>query len=106
MTVQGDFLLCSAGKFNYRALIGIKRKKMNKIYKETAVYFRKQKNVTYFYHFVTDEGITLVFHQEPGKPFVAMLIGFLAVLFLFGSTFTALFATIVYKNNDNNKTEK
>ena len=60
----------------------------------------------FFYHFVTDEGITLVFHQEPGKPFVAMLIGFLAVLFLFGSTFTALFATIVYKNNDNNKTEK
>lgn len=29
----------------------------------------------FFFHFVTDEGISLVWHEEAGKPFVTMLIG-------------------------------
>ena len=39
----------------------------------------------FFYHFVTDTGITTVFQSEPGKPFVALLIGIFATLHLFGS---------------------
>ena len=35
----------------------------------------------FFYHFVTDEGISLTWNPEPGKPFVSDLIGMLAVLF-------------------------
>lgn len=38
----------------------------------------------FFFHFVNDDGtISKVFNEEAGKPFVAMLIGFLATLFLF-----------------------
>ena len=49
----------------------------------------------FFYHFVTDSGITTVFQPEPGKPFVAMLIGIFATLFLFGSAVSILAAFIL-----------
>ena len=49
----------------------------------------------FFYHFVTDSGITKVFQPEPGKPFVAMLIGIFATLFLFGSAVSILAAYIL-----------
>ena len=49
----------------------------------------------YFFHFVTDEGPTLTFHEEAGKPFVTMLIGMLGVLFLFGSAVSALAAALL-----------
>ena len=39
----------------------------------------------FFLHFVTDAGITTVWQPEPGKPFVANLIGVLATLVLFSS---------------------
>ena len=56
----------------------------------------------FFYHFVTDYGITLVWQPEPGKPFVADLIGQLGVLFLFGSVICLLSAHILFdKNNEN-----
>ena len=56
----------------------------------------------FFYHFVTDYGITLVWQPEPGKPFVADLIGQLGVLFLFGSVICLLSAYILFdKNNEN-----
>ena len=55
----------------------------------------------FFFHFVTDEGITLIWHPEAGKPFVAELIGDLAVLFIFGSVTTALSATVLFgEEND------
>ena len=51
--------------------------------------------ITYFFfHFVTDEGITLVWHPEAGKPFVTDMLGMLSVLFLFGSAMSALIALI------------
>ncbi len=54
----------------------------------------------FFYHFVTDEGITLVWQAEAGKPFVADLIGNLGVLFIFGSIVSLLCAFILYNKND------
>lgn len=48
----------------------------------------------FFYHFVTDEGISLTWNPEPGKPFVSDLIGMLAVLFLFASIFTFILSRI------------
>lgn len=46
----------------------------------------------FFFHFVTDEGITLTWHPEAGKPFVTELIGNFAVLFLFASIMSLLIA--------------
>ena len=54
----------------------------------------------FFYHFVTDEGITLVWQAEAGKPFVADLIGNLGVLFIIGSIVTLLSAYILCDKND------
>ena len=54
----------------------------------------------FFYHFVTDEGITLVWQPEAGKPFVADLIGQLGVLFLFGSIVSLLCAYILCDKNN------
>ncbi len=50
----------------------------------------------FFYHFVTDEGITFKWQPEAGKPFVAELIGELGVLFIFASVFCLLSAFIIY----------
>ena len=47
------------------------------------------------YHFVTDEGVTLVWQAEAGKPFVTMLIGVFATLFLFGSAVSILAAFVL-----------
>ena len=57
----------------------------------------------FFYHFVTDEGITFVWQPEAGKPFVADLIGNLGVLFIFGSILTLLVAFIIFDKNDRNE---
>ena len=38
----------------------------------------------FFFHFVTDNGITLTWHEE-GKPVVALLIGMLGILFIWTS---------------------
>lgn len=54
----------------------------------------------FFYHFVTDEGITLVWQPEAGKPFVADLIGQLGVLFIFGSILSLLCAFILFDKKD------
>ena len=57
----------------------------------------------FFFHFVTDEGITLVWHPEAGKPFVTELIGNLGVLFIFSSavSFILSFVFANDKNKDN-----
>ena len=54
----------------------------------------------FFYHFVTDDGITFTFHEEPGKPFVADLIGQLGVLFLF-SAVTSLIIALIFCDKQN-----
>ena len=59
----------------------------------------------FFFHFVTDAGITLVWQPEPGKPFVADLIGMLATLFLFGSA-VSFIAALVFTEKNEDTTEK
>ena len=54
----------------------------------------------FFFHFVTDEGITFTFHKEAGKPFVADLIGQLGVLFLFGAAVSLIAAFIFFPKED------
>ena len=51
----------------------------------------------YFFHFVTDSGITTTWQPEAGKPFVADLIGNLGVLFIFGSAVSALCALVLFE---------
>ena len=54
--------------------------------------------INYFvFHFVTDEGFTLVWQEEAGKPFVTNLIGDFGVLFIFSSVMSLLVANIFYK---------
>lgn len=56
--------------------------------------------INYFvFHFVTDEGITLVWHPEAGKPFVTDLIGQLGASMVFASIVSALSAKILCKKN-------
>ena len=54
----------------------------------------------FFFHFVTDEGITLTWHPEAGKPFVTELIGNFGVLFFFASDISLLIAFIFCDNGD------
>ena len=58
----------------------------------------------FFFHFVTDDGITLAWHPEAGKPFVTDLIGFFGVLFIWSSVMSLISALVFFKNE--NKTEK
>ena len=51
----------------------------------------------FFFHFVTDEGISLTWHPEAGKPFVTDMIGQLGVLFLFGSAVSLIAALVIFK---------
>ena len=59
----------------------------------------------FFYHFVTDDGITLVLQAEAGKPFVADLICMLGVLFIFGSAVSLLAAFVLCEKNNNDNEE-
>ncbi len=51
----------------------------------------------FFFHFVTDNGITLTWHAEAGKPFVAELLGDLGVMSLFGSVVSCMAAFILFE---------
>ena len=55
----------------------------------------------FFFHFVTDEGITTVWQPEPGKPFVSNMIGVLAVLFIFASIICLFISFIFFDKNKN-----
>ena len=52
----------------------------------------------FFFHFVTDDGITLEWHPEAGKPFVTDLIGQLGVLFIFASAMSFISSIIFFQN--------
>ncbi len=48
----------------------------------------------FFFHFVTDDGITFIWHEEAGKPFVTLLIGILGVLFVFAGAISFIVALV------------
>ena len=54
------------------------------------------------FHFVTDEGITLVWHEEAGKPFVTEMIGIFGVWFMFASAISLISALLFFKSTDEN----
>ena len=54
----------------------------------------------FFFHFVTDSGITFTWHPEAGKPFVTDMIGQLAVLFLFASSMSAISALVLFDKDE------
>ena len=59
--------------------------------------------LAYFcFHYVTDDGITLTWHPEAGKPFVTILIGIFGVNCLFGSAVSILSAYLFFGNNRKN----
>lgn len=52
--------------------------------------------INYFvFHYITDDGITLVKQAEAGKPFVTNLIGMLGAAMVFASIVSALCAKIL-----------
>ena len=52
----------------------------------------------YVFHYVTDDGLTLTWHEEAGKPFVTDLIGQLGTLLTFGSITSFLVGAVVFNN--------
>ena len=50
----------------------------------------------FFFHFVTDDGITLTWHPEAGKPFVTDMIGMLGVLFVWSSAMSFISSLIFF----------
>lgn len=58
--------------------------------------------ISYFtFHFITDEGISFIWHAEAGKPFVTDMIAQLGVLFVFASAISLVSALVFF--NENNK---
>ena len=53
----------------------------------------------FFFHFVTDSGITFVFQQEAGKPFVTNMLGVFATLFLWGGITSWMIGAIFCKKD-------
>ena len=54
----------------------------------------------FFFHFVTDDGITLTWHPEAGKPFVTDLIGQLGTLFIFASAMSLISALVFFDDEE------
>ena len=54
----------------------------------------------FFFHFVTDDGITLVWHEEAGTPFVTMLIGVFGAMLTAESLTSLLLALILFKKEE------
>jgi len=58
--------------------------------------------ISYFtFHFVTDEGITLTWHPEAGKPYVTILIAIFGVLFIFSSAISFIISLVFFKKDNN-----
>ena len=57
--------------------------------------------ITYFvFHYITDEGITLVKQDEAGKPLVTNVLAMFSTLMLFLSVSSLLIYFIFYKNKN------
>ena len=54
----------------------------------------------FFFHFVTDDGITLTWHPEAGKPFVTDMIGMLGVLFVWSSAMSFICSIIFFDKKE------
>ena len=54
----------------------------------------------FFFHFVTDDGISLTWQPEAGKPFVADLIGQLGTLLLFFAIASFMISIVFFKKED------
>ena len=54
----------------------------------------------FFFHFVTDDGISLTWQPEAGKPFVADLIGQLGTLLLFFAIASLMISIVFFKKED------
>ena len=54
----------------------------------------------FFFHFVTDSGVSFKWNPEAGKPFVTDMIGQLAVLFLFASSMSAISALVFFGKDE------
>ena len=52
----------------------------------------------FVFHFVTDEGITLIWHPEAGKPYITELLGDFAILNIATSFISLLISQIFFKN--------
>ena len=51
------------------------------------------------FHFLTDSGLTAVFQQEAGKPFITEMVADLSVLFLFAGIFSRMVARLFFPEN-------
>ena len=51
----------------------------------------------YTFHFVTDSGLTLTWHEEAGKPFVTELIGDLGVIMIGASVISLISSFVFFK---------
>ena len=57
--------------------------------------------LTYFcFHYVTDEGITLIWHAEAGKPFVTLFLGVFATAMISGSVISLLSAYTLHDGGE------
>ena len=54
----------------------------------------------FFFHFVTDTGVSFKWNPEAGKPFVTDMIGQLAVLFLFASSMSVISALVFFGKDE------
>ena len=54
----------------------------------------------FFFHFVTDSGITLTWHPEAGKPFVTDLIGNFGILFIWSSVISFIASIVFFKDKE------
>ena len=54
----------------------------------------------FFFHFVTDDGISLVWQPEAGKPFVADLIGQLGVHLLAAAILSLMISIIFFPKEE------
>lgn len=60
--------------------------------------------LTFFvFHFVTDSGITFIYHKQAEKPFVAFMMGIFAVLCLFTSMISFIATNIFFKKEKTNE---
>ena len=58
--------------------------------------------LSYFcFHYVTDEGITTVWHPEAGKPFVTLYIGVFGVIMVAAGAISSLYALVLLDKEEN-----
>ena len=59
----------------------------------------------YTFHFVTDSGLTLTWHDEAGKPFVTEMLGNFGVLMVGASTLSLIGSFVFFNKDDKNNNQ-